>query len=458
MQSIEHKWFSVIRNNRDLIEDSQIFHQENIFTDRVFNDLVRLFRNNIKTKNHLRTALNEAYKKLSTIHPQNTLRQEISAVYGLEKDVKSYEEEIFSRYAKIQLSDIGNSLANAPIRADDYQHILDDAKTRLNHIEESMSADTEMTKEKSFEIMRQKIEDMNNPNPALFIKSGIKKIDEKIIGFQKKKHIVIASRPSIGKTAGGLTLAINAKNQGKKVAFVSVEMTNDQIFSRACFNNGDIPSDVFNPGGNPQVNDFENLKKSAQELIADDNFILINPVRRNLRDVARSIRKCKRENPDLSMVVVDYLQKIQGTDKRANPVEQIKEISGCLTDLCKSLDVVMVTLAQLNRGADEGGIPQQSHLKGASDIEQDADMIFLLHRDRQAQKEAQATGTTRRPVTKGIDAEDQTIRGLQSLWILDKNRDGQTGMFKVYYDAPVMRFNSEVNGFVEPNFDNDEQF
>ena len=156
------------------------------------------------------------------------------------------------------------------------------------------------------------------------------------------------------------------------------------------------------------------------------------------------------------MVVVDYLQKIQGTDKRANPVEQIKEISGCLTDLCKSLDVVMVTLAQLNRGADEGGIPQQSHLKGASDIEQDADMIFLIHRDRQAQKEAQATGTTRRPVTKGIEAEDQSIRGLQSLWILDKNRDGQTGMFKVYYDAPVMRFNSEVNGFVEPNFDEGE--
>jgi replicative DNA helicase len=458
MHPIEYKWFSVIRNNQDLIDDSQIFHLENIFTDREFNYLIQSFRKNIKIKQTLRTALNEAFKELGYTYPKSELRSHLRNVNGSESHVKSYEEEIFSRYAKNQLADIGNGLSHAPTRQDDYQHILDDAKTRLNNIEEAMSADTEMTKEKSFEIMRQKIEDMNNPNPALFIKSGIKKIDDKIIGFQKKKHIIIASRPSIGKTAGGLTLAINARRQGKKVAFVSVEMTNDQIFSRACFNNGDIESDKFNPGGNPQPQDFENLRRSAVELIDDDNFILINPVRRNLRDVARSIRKCKRENPDLDMVVVDYMQKIQGTDRKANAVEQIKEISGCLTDLCKSLDVVMVTLAQLNRGADEGGIPQQSHLKGASDIEQDADMIFLIHRSREAQKEAQALGSTRKPVTKGIEANDQSIRGLQSLWILDKNRDGQTGSFLLYYDAPVMRFNSDPEGFVAPNFNDDEEF
>ena len=453
MENIEHKWFSCIRNNRDLIEDSQIFHIKNIFSDRAFNDLIRLFSKNMKIKQELRTALNESFKELACIHPQNQLRQELQAVKGLEMNVKSYEEEIFSRHAKNELADIGNQLSHAPTRTEDYQYILDDAKTRLNSIEESMSADTEMTKEKSFEVMQQKIADMNNPNPELFIKTGIKNIDDKIIGFQKKKHIIIASRPSIGKTAGGLTIAINAKRQNKKVAFVSVEMTNDQIFSRACFNNGNIPSDIFNPGGCPQPNDFQDLNESASELIRDDNFILINPIRRNLRDVVRSIRKCKRENPDLDMVVVDYLQKIQGTDKRANPVEQIKEISGALTDMCKSLNVVMVTLAQLNRGADEGGIPQQSHLKGASDIEQDADMIFLLHRSREAQKQAQAQGSTRLPVTKGIEAEDQSIRGLQSLWILDKNRDGQTASFKVYYDAPVMRFDSMPGEFATPHFD-----
>ena len=458
MENIEHKWFSCIRNNRDLIEDSQIFYIENIFSDRAFNDLIRLFSKNMKIKQVLRTALNESFKELACIHPQNQLRQELQAVKGLEMNVKSYEEEIFSRHAKNELADIGNQLSHAPTRTEDYQYILDDAKTRLNSIEESMSADTEMTKEKSFEVMQQKIADMNNPNPELFIKTGIKNIDDKIIGFQKKKHIIIASRPSIGKTAGGLTIAINAKRQNKKVAFVSVEMTNDQIFSRACFNNGNIPSDIFNPGGCPQPNDFQDLNESASELIRDDNFILINPIRRNLRDVVRSIRKCKRENPDLDMVVVDYLQKIQGTDKRANPVEQIKEISGALTDMCKSLNVVMVTLAQLNRGADEGGIPQQSHLKGASDIEQDADMIFLLHRSREAQKQAQAKGSTRLPVTKGIEAEDQSIRGLQSLWILDKNRDGQTASFKVYYDAPVMRFDSMPGEFATPHFDDGETF
>ena len=343
MQSTEYKWFSLIRSSQDFIDDSQIFHIENIFEDRELNLLVRIFAKNLKIKQTPQTALNEAFKEFGYTYPKSQLRSALRAVNGLESHFKSYEEDIFSRYAKSKMSEIGNKLSCAETRTDDYQHILDDAKKDLNRIEEAISSDTEMTKEKSFEIMISKIEDMNNPNPDLFIKSGIKKIDEKIIGFQKKKHIIIASRPSIGKTAGGLTLAINARRQGKKVAFVSVEMTNDQIFSRACFNNGNIESDKFNPGGNPQAADFENLNKSAQELIEDDNFILINPVRRNLRDVARSIRKCKRENPDLDMVVVDYMQKIQGTDKKANPVEQIKEISGCLTDLCKSLDAVSYT-------------------------------------------------------------------------------------------------------------------
>ena len=193
-------------------------------------------------------------------------------------------------------------------------------------------------------------------------------------------------------------------------------------------------------------------------MIRDENFILINPVRRTIGDVARSMRKCKRENPDLDMIVVDYLQKVQGSDKRADPVTQIKEVMGTLTDLCKSLNIVLITLAQLNRDADENAVPQQRHLKGASDIEQDADMIFLLHRSRDAQKEAQATGSTRKPVAKGVEADHQTLRGLQTLWILDKNRDGQTGSFLVYYDAPVMRFNNDPNGeFVDP-FENEENF
>ena len=451
MNNIEYKWFACIRNSIDLIEDSQIFSIPNVFHDQRLNDLIRIFGKNIKTKKHIRTALKESFSELERIYPQNDLKQVLYDSKGSQRNVKSYEEEIFSRYAKNDMANIGNDLSCAPTRTEDYQHILDDAKARLSHIEEGMSSDVEMTKEQSYEILQKKLADMNNPNPEMYIKAGIKKIDDAIIGFQKRTNIVIASRPSIGKTAAGLTVALNARRQGKKVAFVSVEMTNDKIFSRACFNNGNLQSDRFNPGGVPTAEDFKTLNQSANDLIRDENFILINPVRRTIGDVARSMRKCKRENPDLDMIVVDYLQKVQGSDKRADPVTQIKEVMGTLTDLCKSLNIVLITLAQLNRDADENAVPQQRHLKGASDIEQDADMIFLLHRSRDAQKEAQATGSTRKPVAKGVEADQQTLRGLQTLWILDKNRDGQTGSFLVYYDAPVMRFNNDPNGeFVDP--------
>ena len=458
MENTEYKWFNCIKNSMDLIEDSQIFGIKDVFFDDRLNRLVEFFAENLKNKKTIRVALKASFDDLTSLIPNNTLRTELRAVSGLERSVKGYEEEIFAKYSKRQMLIVGDNMASAISREEDSQHILDDAKASLQAIDECMSAEVEMTKSESFDILLDKIADMQNPNPDNFIKSGIKKLDDLIVGFQKKKHIIIGARPSIGKTAGGLTLALNARAQKKKVAFVSVEMTNDQIFSRACFSNRDIQSDVFNPTGSPTQNDLDMLRDSGNDLISDDNIIFINPSRRTIKDVSRSIRKCKRENPDLSMVVIDYMQKIQGTDSRMSPVEQIKEVCGVLTDLCKSLDVVMITLAQLNRDADESVIPKLNNLKGSSDIEQDADMIILLHRSREAQKDAQANGHTRIPCAKGMTAEDQDIRGLQCLWLLDKNRDGQTGAFITYYDAPVMKFNSEKDGGAVPHFDDGDQF
>lgn len=458
MSNTEYKWFNCIKNNMDLIEDSQIFTIKNVFFDDRLNRLIDFFAVNLKNKKTLRVALKASFDDLQALIPNNTLRAEIRTVNGLERSVKGYEEEIHAKYSKREMLIISDTMVSAISREEDSQHILDDARSSLQAIDECMSSDVEMSKSESFDILIEKIADMQNPNPDNFIKSGIKKLDDLIVGFQKKKHIIIGARPSIGKTAGGLTLALNAREQGKKVAFVSVEMTNDQIFSRACFSNGNLESDVFNPTGSPTQNDLEALKSSANDLVQDENIIFLNPSRRTIKDVSRSIRKCKRENPDLSMVVIDYMQKIQGTDLRMNPVEQIKEVCGVLTDLCKSLNVVMITLAQLNRDADENLIPQLKNLKGSSDIEQDADMIILLHRSREAQKDAQANGHTRIPCAKGMQAEDQDIRGLQCLWLLDKNRDGQTGAFVTYYDAPVMKFSSEKYGDVTPHFDGGNDF
>ena len=458
MENTEYKWFNCIKNSMDLIEDSQIFGIKDVFFDDRLNRLVEFFAENLKNKKTIRVALKASFDDLSSLIPNNTLRAEIRAVNGLERSVKGYEEEIFAKYSKRQMLIVGDNMASAISREEDSQHILDDAKASLQAIDECMSAEVEMTKSESFDILLDKIADMQNPNPDNFIKSGIKKLDDLIVGFQKKKHIIIGARPSIGKTAGGLTLALNARAQGKKVAFVSVEMTNDAIFSRACFNDGNIESDVFNPTGSPTQNDIDALRDTAQNLIDDDNIMFINPSRRCITDVARSMRKCKRDNPDLDMIVVDYLQKIHGTDKRSSPVEQIGECMGMLTDLCKSLDIVLVTLAQLSRDLDENAIPRLSKLKGASYIEEDADMVILLHRSREAQKDAQANGHTRIPCAKGMTAEDQDIRGLQCLWLLDKNRDGQTGAFITYYDAPVMKFNSEKDGGAVPHFDDGDQF
>lgn len=433
------QWFNCIKNDIDLIEDSQVFNINAPFERDDLNALLDAFRNRYKTKT-LRNAFKDALNYIAPTYPIESLKQELRGATGLKNDFKSYEETIFSRFAKNQLTLIGVDLSVSNQIEMDYSSIIDKAKLSIENLDNCISSDDEMTKERAKDEIIQRIQEMHDPNSNTFIKTGINDLDRMINGFKKRNHIVIGARPSIGKTAIGVSIMVNACANGKKVAFVSVEMTKDQIFERAVYNKAQLNSDCFDDAGKI-TDELVRFSNTSDEIINDDNYIFVNPERKYISDVSRSIRRCKRENPDLNMVIVDYIQKIRTTQKTDMEYLHIKEVSETLTSLCKKLDIVMVSLAQLNRDSEKGGqetFPKLHNLKGSSDIEQDADLIILIHRLREAQQEAQKDGSTF--ISIGKEKEAQTLDSLQALLIVEKNRNGKTGLIPVKYDAPVMRF------------------
>ncbi len=151
----------------------------------------------------------------------------------------------------------------------------------------------------------------------------------------------------------------------------------------------------------------------------------------------------KRDNPELKAVVVDYLQKIEATDKKNNTAGQIAEVSGVLTDLGKKLGIRMITLAQLNRDSEKDGKetpPSLHNFDGSSAVEKDADIAVLIHRSRQGAYEASEQGSTTKSLFKQNMGDVQTPDRLHTALIVAKNRDGKTGMAKARYNSPCTRF------------------
>ena len=453
---IEYKWFNCIKNDIDLIEDSMIFQIVNFSPNQEFNQLMSFFRENVKKHKVLRISLKASFTSLLGSYPNSTLRQDIRSHSGLKSRVNEYEKEIFERYAKNQLVYIGQDLSCSETRPEIlYTEIIDDAKQRISAIEDSVSDEVDLTKGKSADLIIERIQEMNNPTSKDYTKTGIDELDDVIFGFRRGKYIIIAGRPSMGKTALGVTLMINAVNQNRKVAFLSVEMSKDSIIERCAYNMAGVNNDSFTNGKGIDPTDMSRFQDALQRIVDDERYIFINPVRKYISDVCRAIRKCKRDNPDLDFIIVDYLQKISGSDARKDERLQIQEISEALCDIGKKLGVTMIALAQLSRESEkDNGMPQMRHLKGGSDMEQDADMLVFIHRSKKAQHEAKSNGSTTTAIFE--DGATQQLDNLQSYLIVQKNRDGAIGMAKSLYNAPCASFYSYERQV--PHFNEGGQF
>ena len=272
------------------------------------------------------------------------------------------------------------------------------------------------------------------------VDTGFTKLNDMTTGLHGGELIIIAARPSVGKTALALNLAENAAiNDNKAVAIFSLEMTALQLVMRFLASHVRINAQKLRRGGLTQQDLSLLLQASAALKKADiyiDPSATLTPL-----EVSARCRRLKAENPNLGLVIIDYIQLMQGAGKSSeNRQQEISYISRSLKSMALELDLPVVALSQLNResekGTEKGARPKLSQLRESGAIEQDADLVLLLFR-------------------KFMTSQDPKDENTAEL-IVAKQRNGPIGNILLKFESNYARFEDPPEGFAEIYYgDND---
>lgn len=211
--------------------------------------------------------------------------------------------------------------------------------------------------------------------------TGFTEIDEITLGFQKSDLIIIAGRPSMGKTALAFNIAENvARQTDQTVLIFSMEMSAEQVVRRFISSIANIDLQRL-MRGQLQDKDWEGIDK-ALSILSSKNILLDDTPALSPTELRSRARRVKREDKDLAMIIVDYIGLMQVHGRSDNRVQEISEISRSLKALAKELDVPIVALSQLNRAVESrpNKRPILADLRDSGAIEQDADVIAFLYR------------------------------------------------------------------------------
>ena len=255
--------------------------------------------------------------------------------------------------------------------------------------------------------------------------TGFRDINNMTSGFHGGELIILAARPSMGKTALALNMAEHIAEKNKAaVAFFSLEMGPNELVTRLLSSRAGVRGQNLRRGDMTD-NDYTKLVRAAGALKELDLYIDSSPSLTPI-DIKSRCQLLRAKCPNFSAVFVDYIQLLSaGTDKqfKDNRVQEISYISRSLKSLAVELNVPVIALSQLNRqaeqGTDKGSRPQLSHLRESGSIEQDADMVMMLYRPSYYNKEA---------------ATDEAEV------IIAKQRNGPTGTVKMIFNPEYARF------------------
>ncbi len=271
------------------------------------------------------------------------------------------------------------------------------------------------------------------------IATGFSVLDEMTSGLHPAEMIVIAARPSMGKTALAMNIAEHVAIEGRKpVAIFSLEMSAQQLVQRLLCSRARVNSKKVRDGFLAE-RDFSTLTSAASKL-ADAQMFIDDTAGLNILELRAKARRLKSQH-DIQLIVVDYLQLLRSTSRRGQDNRQIEisEISGGLKGLAKELSIPVVVLAQLNRNpenrtGDSKGRPRLSDLRESGSIEQDADFVGLLVREE---------------YYADTDEERQESEGKADL-IIAKQRNGPTGDVPLTFIKEFTRFEDRARETAEP--------
>jgi len=286
-------------------------------------------------------------------------------------------------------------------------------------------------------------ETLNRSGQVPGIKTPIADLTRLTQGWQPGSLTILAGRPSMGKTAIALATTKTAAKSGKQIVFFSLEMTAEQLCDRILLGETEDLDPERYASGRMREEDWKNLESGYQKL---ENLGIHIQVGSTINaDFIRSRSRILRKRNECDLVVIDYLQLIDGSSRSQNREQEIAKISRQMKNLATELNIPVILLSQLNRMSEtrRDKRPQLSDLRESGAIEQDADLVGLLYR----------------PEYYGFisDDQDRSLQGIGQL-LVEKNRHGRTGTIYFKYNPSLTRiYDVPKAGQMEPVTDSETQ-
>ncbi len=367
-------------------------------------------------------------------------------------NTRDYAETVYELFMRRELINVGEDMVN-----DAHEQTLDsnatdtieDAESRLFALAESgeVKGGFQSLRDSvlvSIEVAEKAFQTKGHVTGAT---TGLRDMDKQLGGFHPSDLLILAGRPSMGKTALATNIAYNTARtyaetggkEGARVGFFSLEMSADQLATRILADCANISGHAIKQGDIKQE-DFQSFVKASQKLSQVPLYIDDTPAL-TIGAVRTRARRLKRQH-GLDMLIVDYLQLLRGTGSRqseSNRVQEVSEITRGLKAIAKELHIPVLALSQLSRAVEqrEDKRPMLSDLRESGSIEQDADVVMFVYREEYYLHRAEPEIGSE----KHMQWQEKCERALNiGECIVAKARHGPIGAVRMHFDGHVTRF------------------
>ncbi|MDE2213351.1 MAG: replicative DNA helicase [Patescibacteria group bacterium] len=339
-------------------------------------------------------------------------------------NARHYASLVQKKYVLRSLIEAGEYVAELGFdEASEIDDTLDRAEKKVYEIAHASSLSKFVSLRQSLTEAFARLEHLHEKKGELRgVPTGFRDLDQMLAGLQKSDLVILAARPSMGKTALALDIARQtAVKHGTVVGIFSLEMSSQQLVDRMVAAEAKVNSWNLRTGNIRDGEDFERIRDAYDRLSQAPIYIEDSPGN-NILKMRAVARRLKREQ-GLGLLIVDYLQLMIPTGARASDslVQQVTEISRSLKTLARELDVPVLALSQLSRAVEQRrGRPRLSDLRDSGSIEQDADVVMFIHREDKMNS-------------------DSTRPGVAEI-LVEKHRNGPVGKVELYFDEKRTTF------------------
>src|SRR5699024_749640 len=317
-------------------------------------------------------------------------------------------------------------------QGEEVQSILDDAERSILEVSEKRNRSGFLS---IAEVLNSTIENIDqlaqNNEEITGLPTGYQGLDKMTAGFQPEELIILAARPAVGKTAFALNIAQNVGTKtDRSVAIFSLEMGAESLVNRMLCAEGSIEASHLRTGQLSEE-EWSNLIVAMGSLSRANIFIDDTPGIK-ISEIRAKCRKLAQEKGNLGLILIDYLQLIEGNG-RENRQQEVSDISRQLKKLAKELKVPVIALSQLSRGVEQrqDKRPVLSDIRESGSIEQDADIVAFLYRDDYYEREGGEDND-------GAEAQNDNVIEV----IIEKNRSGARGTVELLFIKEYNKFSS----------------